>query len=191
MNRKGFLEQLTLLGAGTLVVPSMLFQSCQSEPRVWNSLSSNDIVLLNALGETILPKTEELLGAQDINIGKYVLEIVNACLAPEDKDTFLNGLTAIEALALQDFGKPFEKLDEEKKYRLLRILQDEAITFNEQQEDVLEPKIHYLSLLKELVVSGYFTSKEILREGFNYSPIPGRYQGCIDFDHKLDKIYKG
>lgn len=191
MDRKGFLQQLTLIGGGTLVVPSVLFQSCKPEPRVWSSLSSNDVDVLNALGETILPKTESLLGAKEINVGRYVVETVNACLSPEDKDTFLNGLTSIEALSIHEFGKPFEDLGEENKLTLLKALQDEALSFEEQQEGALEPETHHFSLLKELVVTGYFTSKEVMTEAFNYTPIPGRYEGCLDFDPQMDKIYRG
>jgi hypothetical protein len=191
MNRKGFLGRLTLLGGCTLVVPSVLLHSCNVTPRFWSSLSANDIGLLNELGETILPKTKEMAGAREIQVGKYIVDIVNACLSPDDQNTFLNGLTAIDSKSVADFGKSFEELEEEDKYILLKVLQDEAVAFNEGQEGVLEPEIHYFSLLKELVISGYFTSKEVIIEGFDYNPIPGRYEGCIDFSEIQDKVYKG
>ncbi len=191
MDRKGFLQQLTLLGGCTLMAPTVLLQSCRVEPRIWSNLSAKDIALLDELGETILPKTDGQPGAKEMEIGKYVVEVVTACLSPEDRDTFLYGLTSIDANSIADFGRPFEDLDEEDRYGILKALQDEAVAFNEKQQGKLEPEIHYFSLLKELVVTGYFTSKTVMTEVFDYHPVPGKYEGCVDFDVAKDKPYKG
>ena len=191
MDRKGFLERLMVVGGCTLVVPSAVLQSCKVEPRIWSSLSIDDIALLDELGETILPKTEGLTGAKGVEIGRHIVDTVNACLSPEDQNTFLSGLTIIDAKSVGDFGKSFEDLGNEDRYALLKSLQDEAVAFNKQQEGMPETEVHYFSLLKELVVSGYLTSKTVMTEGFEYYPIPGRYEGCIDFDDTQDKVYKG
>ncbi|WP_350284997.1 gluconate 2-dehydrogenase subunit 3 family protein [uncultured Croceitalea sp.] len=191
MDRKRFLEQLTVLGGCTLVVPSVLVQSCKAEPRMWSSLSDTDIAFIDELAETIMPQTSKLPGAKDVQVGEYVVMTVQKCLVPEDRDVFLSGLGTIETRCISEHGKVFEDLDGSQKLQLLTTLQEEAITFNEAQEGVKEPEIHYFSLLKELVVSGYLTSKPVMTEVFNYAPIPGRFDGCVDFDKNKDKAYRG
>ena len=191
MDRTGFLKRVMLLGGGTLVAPSFLLQSCEEEARVWTSLSEADIALLDELGETLLPSTEGLPGAKAVEIGKYVVQVVNDCLLPEDQDTFLSGLGNIDAQSVEKHGERFEDLSMENKKVLLGDLQNEAISFQEEQKGMEEPKVHYFSLLKELMVTGYFSSKTIVTEGFAYHPIPGKYEGCIDFDASKDRAYKG
>lgn len=191
MDRKGFLEQMALFGGCTLVAPTILLHSCNTEPRVWKNVSAADINLLNDIGETILPTTKALPGAKQIEIGEYIIDVVNNCLEPEDQNTFLDGLGIIDALCVTDYGKNFEGLREMDKNHILLRIQNEATLFDEEQEGKEEPKVHYFSLLKELAITGYFTSKTIVTEVFDYSPIPGRYNGCVDFDAKKDKIYKG
>ena len=191
MDRKGFLGRVTLLGGCTLVAPAVLMQGCKVEPRTWASLSTADIALLDELGETILPQTAKLPGAKAVEVGKYVVQIVNDCLTTEDQDVFLNGLESIDSRSVVAHGKPFEKLSSENRKQLLTALQQEAIAYAEEQEGAEEPKVHYFSILKELVVTGYFTSKTVITEGFNYGPIPGKYVGCINYDASKDKVYKG
>lgn len=191
MDRKGFLERIIVIGGGALVAPTALLQSCKVEPRVWTDLSATDFDLLNAIGETIIPKTVDLPGAKEMAIGNYIVEVVNACLAPEDQNTLLLGLGTMDAKSILNFGKPFEQLKDKDKVAVLSEFQEEAIAFAETQEGVLEPEIHFFSLLKELVTTGYFSSKEVMTQGFNYAPIPGKYLGCVDFNPIEDKVYKG
>jgi hypothetical protein len=47
---------------------------------------------------------------------------------------------------------------------------------------------HYFSLMKQLTVWGYFTSREGMMQALNYVPVPGRYEGCIDYK-KGDKAF--
>ncbi|NKI30587.1 gluconate 2-dehydrogenase subunit 3 family protein [Croceivirga thetidis] len=190
MHRKRFLQQSLLAMGGTLVVPSLILQSCKVEPRVWSSLTDKDIGLLNEIAETILPKTANLPGSIDLNLGDYIIDTVNACFMEEDKDVFLTGLTTFEERCIAENGKPFERLSVAEKKNLLMDIQDEAISFAETQIDVPEPKTHYFSLMKNLVVSGYFTSETVMVEAFDYSPIPGRYSGCVPWTES-SKPYKG
>lgn len=187
IDRKHFLKSLALLGGGALVVPTILLQSCKAEPRVWSSLSQADISLLDALGETILPKMGDLPGAKDVGIGKYIVTMVQDCLAAEDQDVFLNGLTTIESLSFERSGDSFEKMDGGQRLALLSELQEEAIVFAEAHENSDPPQVHYFALLKDLVVSGYFSSELGMTQAREYLPIPQRFDGCIDYDEENDK----
>ena len=49
---------------------------------------------------------------------------------------------------------------------------------------------HYFTMMKQLTLWGYFTSKEGMTQALRYVPVPGKYQGCIDYK-KGDKIQVG
>ena len=49
---------------------------------------------------------------------------------------------------------------------------------------------HYFALMKQLTLLGYFTSKEGMTKALRYNPVPGRYEGCIDYK-KGDKLFAG
>lgn len=191
MDRKSFLERLTVIGGCTLVAPTVLLKSCKVEPRSWSGLSSNDIEFLGELAETIIPSTASLPGAKSVGVGNYIVDIVQNCLSVEDQNTFITGLNTLEQSCISVYGNSFEKMTTEERSEFLNAVQEEAVLFNEKQKGLEEPEIHYFSLLKELSISGYFTSKEVIVEGFNYAPIPGKYEGCIDYNVEQDKIYKG
>ena len=40
---------------------------------------------------------------------------------------------------------------------------------------------HYFSLMKQLSLLGFFTSKPGATKVLRYIPVPGKYEGCIDY----------
>ena len=55
------------------------------------------------------------------------------------------------------------------------------------QEDM---PTHYFTMMKQLTLWGYFTSKDGIMKSLRYVPVPGKYQGCVDYK-KGDKIQVG
>ena len=49
---------------------------------------------------------------------------------------------------------------------------------------------HYFTMMKQLTILGYFTSKEGRTGATNYQPLPGKYQGDIPYK-KGDKVQTG
>lgn len=43
-----------------------------------------------------------------------------------------------------------------------------------------DPK-HYFRMMKELTLLGYFTSEPGATQALRYVPVPGKYEGCIDY----------
>ena len=40
----------------------------------------------------------------------------------------------------------------------------------------------FFAKMKELTLTGYFTSEKVGKEVLNYDPIPGDYKGCRDIE---------
>ena len=49
---------------------------------------------------------------------------------------------------------------------------------------------HYFTMMKQLTLWGYFTSKEGMMQALKYVPVPDHYDACIDYK-KGDKIMVG
>jgi len=49
---------------------------------------------------------------------------------------------------------------------------------------------HYFTMMKQLTILGYFTSKEGRTSATRYEPVPGKYIGDLDYK-KGDKIFTG
>ena len=49
---------------------------------------------------------------------------------------------------------------------------------------------HYFQQLKQLAIFGYFTSEKGRKEGLRYTPVPGKFEGVIDYK-KGDKQFAG
>ena len=50
--------------------------------------------------------------------------------------------------------------------------------------------MHYFSMMKQLTISGYLRSKEGGTGALRYTPVPGKYDGDLDYK-KGDKLFAG
>ena len=50
---------------------------------------------------------------------------------------------------------------------------------------------HYFTMMKQLTILGYFTSKEGRQGATNYQPVPGKYEGDVPYRKGIDKIVTG
>ncbi len=121
-----------------------------------------------AAAERILPKTDTP-GALDVGVPAFIDRMYGEYLTGDERFLFATGLKEIEALSRAKSGKGFAALDAAAQDDVLR-----EIARASQGKDRT-----FFALLKELVVTGYFTSEQVGRTVLHYDPIPGRYDACI------------
>ena len=86
MSRRAAVQRLALVLGGTLIAPSILMESCA---RAANSVGTGDperIAFLNAIADTILPKTASSGGAADANVGAFIDLMLADCYSQEHRD---------------------------------------------------------------------------------------------------------
>ncbi|MCK0147287.1 gluconate 2-dehydrogenase subunit 3 family protein [Arenibacter sp. F26102] len=180
MQRKEFLRGISVIGGTTLISPLAILQSCNFTPKIRIQLTPADIVLLDSIGETIIPTTTDSEGAKAAKIGEYMVSMVDDCFEPEIKEIFINGLNSLDQICAKIDNKSFVEFSKEQRLELLRTLQDEAIAYNLAQASKVRPLPHYFDLLKELTINGYFSSEIGMTQAREYLPLPGSYESCID-----------
>ena len=169
MTRRAAVQRLALVLGGTLIAPSILLESCT---RAAESVGTGDperIAFLNAIADTILPRTEKSGGAADANVGAFIDLMLADCYSQEHRDAVNAGLVSLDAAADAAAGTTFTAATAFYREDILKKV-DEARSKAE--------GLHYFSVLRELTLLGYFTSEIGCTEALDYQPVPGRYDGA-------------
>jgi hypothetical protein len=171
-----------------------------------NSLfSAADITLLDEIAETILPKTTTP-GAKDAGCGTQMAVQINDCYNATEQGWFVDGLKQLRARSQQQFKLDFMQLSKAQRHQLLVKLDAEAklsnvqlqsndstnVTTKKKAADKNQPAAaaapvaaqnvpHYFTLLKQLTLFVFFTSKVGATEVLRYSAIPGKYEGNLPY----------
>ena len=192
MNRKTFIKRIGLAGGALTVIPPLsLLNSCEATIKERITLTDIDIPFLNDLAETILPASDDgIPGAKAANVGAYLLSIYQDCMSTEDQNNLVDGINTIEKKSTADYNDTFQNISKENQLKVLLDLQEEAIAYNEKNASLEspeeEPITHYFDALRDLVISGYYTSEIGMTQARNYLPIPGKFESCIPYS-KTDK----
>ncbi len=191
MERRELLKSIALMTGAVFIGGEVFLQSgCKPVDRN-NSLAitKEDFNLLNEIGETIIPSTNTP-GAKAANIAQFMNDMVNDCYSDKDKKTFIDGLREIESEFKAKNGRSFLEATIEERTIFLNEKDKEAkeiITQNVGMKEE-EKKTHYLTMMKQLTVLGYFTSEIGAKQTLRYIAVPGKYDGAMPYK-KGDKAW--
>lgn len=184
MDRREYLKQIALL-TGAAVVGADVFLSGCAPKGAAGFLTNAQMTLLDEIGETIIPATSTP-GAKAAEVGKFMNVMVRDCYTPAEQETFKAGLTSIQEWSQKNIGKSFESASPTQRHDLLVGLEKEAKSYNEKKDK--EAPVHYYTMMKQLTLWGFFTSKTGMTETLRYVPVPGRYDGNVPYK-KGDKAW--
>lgn len=187
MNRREALTATATLLGVTITGANVFLGGCSPTEKKISSLNDIDMTLLDEIGETILPETTASPGAKAARIGAFMKTIVADCYSEAEQAMFVKGVQKLNDLSVEKYNSPFSKLDNSKKLELLDELDREAKAFASFKKDG-DPD-HYFSMLKQLTLWGYFTSEPGATKALRYVPIPGRYDGCVDYTGEPAWLY--
>ena len=124
------------------------------------------------LAEAILPATDTP-GATAARVDEYIALLLNEWYPAESRAAFLADLDAFDARSVREFHHPFIELGPSDRLRLLTALDSESR--EPRAPGAAKP---FFQWMKELTVSGFYSSK-VGSEQFLHTVIwPGRYEGC-------------
>ncbi len=159
---------------------------------------AGDIMLLDEIAETILPRTETP-GAKDAACGAQMAVMVQDCYDAKQQALFVAGLAALQASCKQQYQRDFlqltaaertallTQLDKDASARNAAIASNDSTNVSNRKGDAsIEP--HYFTLLKQLSIFVFFTSKTGATEVLRYVAVPGRYDGALPYK-KGDKAW--
>jgi len=137
--------------------------------RSTDGLSDAQLALVGAIGDTIIPRTDTP-SATDVQVPPFVNVMVAEYYTDGERTAFLAGLSAIDAHATANGGGAFASLGEDARGKVIESI--EALA-----ERRAEPARTYWRL-KDLVVSGYFTSEPVMKQVLKVQVMPGKFEGA-------------
>ena len=163
MERRELLK-LIALATGTAFIGGDLFLAgCKNAPALGGAtFSEEDISFLDEVAETIIPKTTTP-GAKDAAVGSFMTVMVNDCYDKKDQDIFHEGIKKLDDASQKANNTSFLKATPEQRTSLLTTLDKEAK--EHQKNKKKDDPNHYFTMMKQLTLFGFFTSK------------PGSYRG--------------
>jgi len=204
MNRRELIRLIALTTGSVVIGGEFLLSGCKNE-HASNTISftPDDIAFLDEVAETIIPKTNTP-GAKDAAVGSFMAMMVTDCYESNDQNAFYKGISQIDDACNKKFGIAFMKATPEQRQQLLTDTDKEAKTYQQQKADkekdlreqakreknkkfAFAPN-HYYTMMKQLTILGFFTSKPGATEALRYVAVPGRWEACIPYK-KGDKAW--
>jgi hypothetical protein len=137
--------------------------------------------------------------------------MVNDCYTKDDQEIFHKGLDILDDACNKMHKVGFMKATPEQRKNLLIAVDKETKDYVKKQADAVNVQRqkekpgqerstddfkkqampnHYFQQLKQLAIFGYFTSEKGRTQALRYTPVPGKFEGIIDYK-KGDKAFAG
>jgi hypothetical protein len=203
MDRRELLKMIAVITGSAFIGGEFLLSGCKSNDAKIGGMifTENDITFLDEVGETILPATKSP-GAKAAQIGKYMEIMVNDCYDEADQKTFHEGIKKLDEASEKMFKTGFMEATPQQRHDLLVSLDTEAKDYQKTKADFdrtenekekaeivkgnkdykKEKKpAHYFTMMKQLTLHGFFTSKVGATEALRHVAVPTKYEGCIPY----------
>jgi gluconate 2-dehydrogenase gamma chain len=178
MDRREALKRTALALGTVLSAPTIMavLNGCTAKPGIdWKPVFFNEdqAVLVSQLAEVIIPKTDTL-GAKEAGVPSFIEQVVKDCYSAEDQKKFTDGLLAFDEEAKKQTGDSFVDLDPTQQNEFANKLYKQG--FETMKGGGEKP---FIMKMKELTLTGFFTSEPGATQVLQYEAVPGSYKGCI------------
>ena len=153
-------------------MPGCKHQDKTSIPLKNISLSGSQEEMLAELCESIIPKTNNFIGAKDLRAHEFVLTMVDDCTSPENRKQFTDGMKVFENACKKKFNSPFVKCSSRQRNDLLKEMEA-----NKNEKD---NAAKFYKTVKRYTVQSFTSSKQYLVDVRKYQLVPGsNFKGCV------------
>ncbi len=210
MNRRDLLKQIALLTGGAVIGGELFLTGCKTGAKADAGFTAANISLLDEVAETIIPATSTP-GAKAAQVGEFMKVMVTDCYTQRQQDAFVSGISELDEACKKMNSKGFVESTPEQRKAFLVSLEKEAKEFNQKRDEADKPlreehkkknealawkdqkdfegaPSHYYTMMKQLTLLGFFTSKTGMTETLRHVPIPGKYDGNLAYN-KGDKAW--
>jgi hypothetical protein len=183
IDRRRFLQKLsTVVGytaASSLLAGSGMSAALAYTPkpdsasRAGVTFSKSQMQVLKHICDTVIPRTDTA-SAGDVDCHGFVDHQLLQCHSKQEQAQCIAAVDMIDAKAQSAHGNSYTQITTQQQTGILVDI--EALNgFSAEQKG-------HFSLLKAILVFGYFTSEEGLTKALEYHPFPGGYKGRVPVD---------
>jgi len=172
MNRRTAIRNVIIISAGAGLLPSCMGEDKSSIVLKNISITGSQEKMLAALTESIIPKTKDFVGANDLKAHEFLLTMIDDCTPPGDQKKFIDGLKGFDKLSHDEFGQLFISYTAEQRKELLETI--------ESKKDVPEDVLKFYGTVKRYTVQSFTSSRDYLTDIRKYKIVPGSdFKGCV------------
>lgn len=183
MERRQALKNIGLAAGFFVATPSILtlMQSCKSDVAKWvpEFLSTDQSIVLKNMVDIILPKTEDLPSASELNVPEFIDKFLNEVLDEEEQGYVKTAFENLVTMIKPDAETSWHTITKEDYTAILdkhMRVKDEIDEEREANPESLAPtKSEFLNSLKWLTIEAYTTTEKIGEEVLVYDPVPAAY----------------
>lgn len=153
-----------------------------------SALTAPQRAMVAQLAELIIPDTDTP-GAGKAGVPAFIDHILTSWYTPEERRIFIAGLNDVEADCAKRFGRTFAACNTSQRVEVLSAAEAASIEIRNADQhpgmgvqDEPDAATPFFYKLKELTVLGYYTSEIGSTTELNYNPVPGRFDGDVDFE---------
>lgn len=208
MERRELLKMIALATGGTLIGGELFFSGCKSSTSGTVTFTPETIAFLDEVAETIIPATATP-GAKAAMVGEFMKVYVTDCYKEPEQKIFLAGVDKLNEACNKMHGHDFMKAPADHRKALLAALDKEAKEVQDKRNKTEDEYVkserakgnhlpiqdydnpvppHYFTLMKQLTLLGFFTSKTGATETLRHIQVPGKYDGALPYK-KGDKAW--
>ncbi len=187
MERREALQRVVALMGGTVLAPSLLsassMWSTDDFPQDIGFFTKSEKKLVAELAETIIPKTSTP-GAKEAGVAAYIEIMLKDCTSPQNQVAFREGLKNVSDNCTTKYGTGYHKLSTAQKNEMMTSLEKSAKDneLSNKTNNVKGAPRQFFRMLKDLTISGYFTSEKGATQALAYLQVPGKWEGCIKLE---------
>lgn len=192
MDRRDAVRYISVLLGSAVVGGDAFLMGCKSNTGKTDWLSAESIAYLDEIAETILPRTKTP-GAKDAQVGKFMTVMVNDCYEEGDQKAFKEGMDKLNDASKKQYDKLFMEITPQQRKDLLIATDKEAKEYQKKVSDYnskedakqvadsnykkqkMSP--HYFTMMKQIALLGFFTSKPGATQALRYIAVPGKFDG--------------
>ena len=181
MKRRTFLAASALFGGMMSATVQQALVAVANAGELKGVLNSQRRRCLEALVERIIPATDTP-GAMEAGVPDFIELILEKGLLAEDAKRFIAGIDKVGDLSRSNYGSDYIELSAAHQDAILTELEQKAAN---SQRDGATP---FFQVLKELTLVGYYTSEVGATQEIRYLPVPGSYDGCVEWKED-DRVF--
>jgi len=167
MNRRSAVERISLLLGGGALSPRLTAAVMGQVTNTGASVAVDaaQTALLADVADVIIPTTDTP-GAKAAGVEQFIIRVLRDCYVLAEQETFYAGLAKLDADAkAANDGKGFVELDEAGQQAALK--------------QTVKNNKAFFKVMKQLTITGYFTSEIGASQALAYLPIPGQFLGDV------------
>ncbi|MEM9820113.1 MAG: gluconate 2-dehydrogenase subunit 3 family protein [Bacteroidota bacterium] len=182
MNRRKAIQQIALLSAGAVLLPSCQLEAIPVFDNI--PLERPQYAFIDQLANALLPIDPVLVQNPDSRID-FILNMVNDCCLPKQIQKFIEGYQSLMQQLTSKDVRTFQDLTAEQQYDWLEAL--EQINKNEHEqaaaqklplEKVQSASSFFYEKVKQLSQQHFTSSAYFLSQHLDFEFVPSRFSGC-------------